>query len=509
MSSCVFILDEQLDLLIFKNFKSVPNPKAFVEFFKSIYNTNSGPVIAHRGIVYVYVCRDGLFYVSVVLGSSGFNVMAILVYLSDFHALVKKYLHVSQVDRNNIVDNFNLVYELLDESMDFGIPQLTEYNIIREFIKIEANVPAKNEGHRNSSSKDDESDSDHDEQSLLKASVVKDKGKKNGLQGDEQYINSFILRATTQAISWRPKGIYYPKNELFVDVVELQAYLMDMSRGQVRKSFIQGKIICRSYLSGMPKVKMCLNKMLKNKDLFLSAAKFHQCVSLNALNSQEVIEFIPPDGEFQLCEYKLKRHINDPPVIKVTDYKITKREKKQRVQLKVTVEPHFKTQNTAKYLKVHIPVQRLFRKYSIDLKKPPKFKCDYGSMAFNVTTESLLWEAEGMKGGHGEVSYSMQVEFSLFDEAEYKKELEELQHSMDPPPLRDGVKLDELYAQISENKTETAERKRIMVEFEVPYYACSGLKVEYLKIEEEQLEYQSFPWVRYKTVNDQEYAYQI
>ncbi|SCU92029.1 LAFA_0F07470g1_1 [Lachancea sp. 'fantastica'] len=512
MSSCVYILDEQLELLIFKNLKSIPNPKAFGEFFKKVYRPNAGPIISHHtGVVYVYVQRDGLFYVSVVLRSVVFNVMAILAYLNDFHALVKNYVHAGQVDRNSIVDNFNLLYELFDESLDFGVPQLTEYNIIRDFIKIEANVPPKKSANYKAANESDESDSDHNSGSALKskANQDKDRAKKDGLEGDEQYINSFILRATTQAISWRPKGIYYPKNELFVDVVEAQTYVMDMNSGQVRKSFIQGKIQCRSYLSGMPKVQLCLNKMLRNKELFLSSTKFHQCVSLETLNRQDIIEFVPPDGEFQFCEYKLKRHINDAPVIKVTDCKITRRDKKKRVQLKVTIEPHFKAQNAARYLKVHIPTQTLFRNYSIDLTKAPRFKCDFGTVAFNVAARSLLWEAQGMKGGHGEISYSMQVEFYLFDEEEYNKKLAELQQTMDPPPLRDGVKLDELYAQAADSGNTAGEDKLILVEFEVPYYACSGLKVDYLKIEEEQLRYQSFPWVRYKTINDQEYAYQI
>ncbi|CEP60841.1 Apm2p LALA0_S02e00848g [Lachancea lanzarotensis] len=518
MSSCIYILDEQLEPLILKNLKSVPNPRVFAEFFKKVYYPNAGPVIAHHtGIVYVYVQRDGLFYVSVILGSVMFDVMAILAYLHDFYVLVKNYVHTGQVNRNSIADNFNLLYELFDESLDFGVPQLTEYNIIRDFIKIEANVPSKKSSENYKSSIDSDDDDDEESESKYSGKIVsgtksskeKDKAKKDGLKGDEQYINSFILRATTQAISWRTKGIYYPKNELFVDVIESQTYMMDMSQGQVRKSFIQGKIKCRSYLSGMPKVKLCLNKMLKNKELFLASTKFHQCVALETLSSQDIIDFIPPDGEFQLCEYKLKRHINDAPVIKVTEFKITKRDEKKRVQLKVTIEPHFKAQNAAKFLKVHVPIQTLFQEYSIDLAKSPRFKCDFGSVAFNVTARSLLWQAEGMKGGHGEVSYSMQVEFFLFDQEEYNKKLAELQQTMDPPPLRDGLKLDELYAQAADSKNINGEERLILVEFEVPYYTCSGLKVDYLKIEEEQLEYQSFPWVRYKTMNDQEYAYQI
>ena len=36
-------------------------------------------------------------------------------------------------------DNFVITYELLDEIMDHGYPQLTEVKVLKEFIKTEAN----------------------------------------------------------------------------------------------------------------------------------------------------------------------------------------------------------------------------------------------------------------------------------------------------------------------------------------------------------------------------------
>ena len=82
---------------------------------------------------------------------------------------------------------------------------------------------------------------------------------------------------------------------------------------------------------------------------------------------------------------------------------------------------------------------------------------------------------------------------------------------MDPPPLREGAHLEELYAQVKSNKEGKGQfqSNAITTEFEVPYYTSSGLRVEYLKISEENLKYQSFSWVRYKTINDTEYAYQV
>lgn len=505
MSSSIFLLDEQLNPLIVKSFKSVQHPEAFAYRFKEVYKVSNVPVIYHKGIVFISICRDGLYFVSMSVGSLRSSIMSTLVYLNDFHMLLKKYLRVNALDRTRIVDNFNLIYELLDESLDFGIPQLTDFNIIRDSIKIQPNIPPDPKIARSNS------DDDESEQEESNVAETQEKSNKHGFQDDEEYINSFVLRTTTQAISWRPKGIYYAKNELFVDVIESQAYVMDFKHHQVRKNFIFGRIICRSYLSGMPVVKICINKMLKDRDQFLSSAKFHQCVSLESLSSQDFIEFIPPDGDFQLCEYKIKRHISDSPVIKLIEYKVVEKPKKHKLQISMKIQPHFKAQNSATFLDIRVPIQDIFETYKIDLTKQPRFKCDFGSILFNLSDGYLLWKANGMKGGHGETYHSMQVEFFLFDAEAHRKEAEELKNSMDPPPLREGVRMEELYALAHEEKGQINNpvRNMITAEFEVPYFTSSGLRVEYLKIEEEQLQYQSFPWVRYKTINDTEYAFQM
>jgi AP-1 complex subunit mu len=48
----------------------------------------------------------------------------------------KHYFEV--LEEESLRDNFVVVYELLDEIMDFGYPQYTEANILSEFIKTYA-----------------------------------------------------------------------------------------------------------------------------------------------------------------------------------------------------------------------------------------------------------------------------------------------------------------------------------------------------------------------------------
>jgi AP-1 complex subunit mu len=96
--------------------------------------------------------------------------------------------YFKDVEEESIRDNFVVIYELLDEIMDFGsiltllifvniyfrYPQTTEARILREYIT--------QEGHK--------------------------------LEAPRPPM------AVTNAVSWRSEGIKYRKNEVFLDVIE-------------------------------------------------------------------------------------------------------------------------------------------------------------------------------------------------------------------------------------------------------------------------------------------------
>ena len=67
---------------------------------------------------------------------------------------------------------------------------------------------------------------------------------------------------------------------------------------------------------GMPELKLGLNDKLmfeatgrpqtKGKAVELEDIKFHQCVRLARFENDRTISFIPPDGEFDLMNYRLR-----------------------------------------------------------------------------------------------------------------------------------------------------------------------------------------------------------
>lgn len=117
-------------------------------------------------------------------------------------------------------DNFVIMYELFDEMMDFGFPQvlvvsnphtqITDTQVMKEYITQES-------------------------QRLEKTTVVPSN--------------------LTNVVSWRQEGIKYKKNDVFLDVIE-KVNLLVARDGTVLDSEIVGTIEMKVCLSGMPELKL-------------------------------------------------------------------------------------------------------------------------------------------------------------------------------------------------------------------------------------------------------------
>lgn len=129
--------------------------------------------------------------------------------------------------------------------------------------------------------------------------------------------NLAVPTAASNVVSWRTDGIKHTKNEIFLDVIEKLNILVSHN-GNVLRSEILGSVKMRSSLSGMPELKLGLNdkvffemnnKQTRSKLIDLEDIKFHQCVRLNKFESERLITFIPPDGEFELMTYRVDTHV--------------------------------------------------------------------------------------------------------------------------------------------------------------------------------------------------------
>ena len=370
------------------------------------------PVFTDEGITYVYIKCNNLLLLATTKRNS--NVTLILFFLYRLTNVFKDYF--GELEEESIRDNFVVVYELLDETMDFGYAQTCESKVLREVITQESN---------------------------------------------RMEVAPRPPVALTNAVSWRTEGIKHRKNEIFLDVVEKLNILVS-SNGTVLHSEIIGAIFMKSFLSGMPELKLGLNDKLmfeatgrstaRIKAVELEDIKFHQCVRLARFENDRTISFIPPDGEFELMTYRLNTHVK--PLIWVEA--VVEPHSHSRIEYMVKAKSQFKSRSIANNVEIVIPVPR-----DVD---SPSFKASIGTVTYYPDKDAVVWSIKQFTGSK---EYLMRAHFGL--------------------PSITGEDADKWKAPIE-------------VKFEIPYFTVSGLQVRYLKIIEKS-GYQALPWVRYITMN--------
>jgi len=190
--------------------------------------------------------------------------------------IFKGYFEVD-FDEDSLRDNFTLVYELLDEMLDFGYPQNCALDVLKMYINLGS----------------------------LRAPT--------SAAADKQMTSTI-----TGARDWRRDGIKHKKNEVFLDVDESVNLLVSAS-GAVLKNDVSAKIVLKALLSGMPECKLGLNdKVVMEKDgggkskkagVDIDDCTFHRCVQLGKFDSDRTITFVPPDGEFELMRYRITENV--------------------------------------------------------------------------------------------------------------------------------------------------------------------------------------------------------
>lgn len=360
--------------------------------------------------------------------------------------MFKEYFY--ELEEESLRDNFVIIYELLDEMMDFGYPQLTETKILKEYITQQG--------------------------------FKLEKTSKTQLSASEQ-VASKASQAGTSIVSWRPEGIKYRKNEVFLDVVE-SVNLTVNSQGQIVKNEVMGSVKIRCYLSGMPELKLGLNdKVLFDvrgrdpstsggevttsshsasqsnaKAVELEHVKFHQCVKLARFEQDRTISFIPPDGDFELLSYRVtsSESSSDLKPLFWIDCKIVKFTQ-STLEYLVTAKSQYKRRTAANNVTICVPVPR-----DADT---PRLKASIGNAIYAPEIDAITWNVGFFPGGK---------EFSL--------------------KIKVGL------PSVSANAEASTLSRPITVSYEIPYYTMSGVQVRYLKIIEKS-GYPALPWVRYIT----------
>ena len=318
------------------------------------------PVMHLHGVTFAYIIYNNLYLVAA--SKRNANSAMIFKFLYKLVEVMKVYF--KELEEESIRDNFVIIYELLDEMMDFGYPQSTETSILQQYITTES----------------------HKLTEQVKA-----------------------LSTVTGAVSWRQEGIKHKKNEVFLDVVESVNLLVN-ANGTCLRSEIVGAVKMRCFLTGMPELKLGLNdralfvsqgraKANSNaKTVDLEDVKFHQCVRLSRFENDRTISFIPPDGEFELMSYRLHTHVK--PLIWIDG--IIERHSHSRVEYLIKAKSQFKGKSTANNVEVIIPVP--------EDASSPKFKSTVGTAKYVPEASSIVWH---IKSFQGQKEHLLRAHFAL------------------------------------------------------------------------------------------------
>jgi AP-2 complex subunit mu-1 len=322
-----------------------------------------------------------------------------------------------------------MVYELLDEILDFGYPQNTETESLKMYITTEG---VKSERALEDTSK--------------------------------------ITMQATGALSWRRDNIKYRKNEAFVDVIE-DVNLLVSATGTVLRADVNGAIEMRAYLSGTPECKFGLNDALMlgthgstlddgisggdgsrkaaAGSVTLEDVSLHQCVKLSSFTTDRTISFVPPDGSFQLMNYRCSENVNLP--FKV--HAIVNEIGRTKVEYSIAIRSNYGSKLFATNVSIRIPTPL---NTASTTHRTSQGKAKY------VPSENVIeWKIARFTG---------QTEFVLSAEAE-----------------------------LSAMTTFKAwSRPPLSMQFSLLMFTCSGLLVRYLKVFEKS-NYSSVKWVRYMT----------
>jgi len=356
----VYVLDLKGKNLVSRNYRGDIDLNVIEKFLPLVLDQEEDsittPIVVCGDVTFVYIKYNNLYIVA----TTKINANVALIF-SFLHRLVHVFVeYFKELEEESIRDNFVLIYELLDELMDFGYPQTTETKILQEFITQQS--------HK------------------LEAAPRPPP-------------------AVTNAVSWRTEGLKYRKNEVFLDVIESVNLLVN-ANGNVLRSEIVGSVKMKVYLTGMPELRLGLNdKVLfentgrtKSKAVELEDVKFHQCVRLSRFENDRTISFIPPDGEFELMSYRLSTHVK--PLIWIES--VIERHSHSRVEYMIKAKSQFKKRSTANNVEIIIPVP--------EDADSPKFKTTIGTIKYAPEKNSVVWNIKSFQGGK---EFLMRAHFGL------------------------------------------------------------------------------------------------
>ncbi|XP_022322174.2 AP-3 complex subunit mu-2-like isoform X2 [Crassostrea virginica] len=265
MIHSLFIINSSGDVFMEKHWKSVIHKSICDYFFEEQGKAGSPedvpPVIAtpHHYLLNIY--RHQLYFVAVV--TTEVPPLFVIEFLHRIFDTFEDYF--TECSETTLKEHYVIVYELLDEMLDNGFPLAVESNILKELIRPP---------------------------NFLRTITDTVTGKSTG-------VSATLPTGQLSNVPWRRTGVKFTNNEAYFDVIEEIDAIID-KQGNTVIAEVQGYIDCLIKLSGMPDLTLSfINPRL------LDDISFHPCVRYKRWESEKVLSFVPPDGNFRLISYHI------------------------------------------------------------------------------------------------------------------------------------------------------------------------------------------------------------
>ncbi|KAJ1997497.1 clathrin associated protein complex medium subunit, partial [Coemansia thaxteri] len=225
MLSAVFIYNQKGEVLISRLYRHDVKRSVADVFRVHVISSPAAvvrsPVTTLGSTSFHHIRYDNLWLCAVTKN----NASAAMVFEFLYRLLGLGVSYFGRFDEEAVKNNFVLIYELLDEVLDFGYPQNMEVDTLKLYVTTESVRSSRS------------------------------------VAADAAAAPQSITMQATGATTWRRNDIAYKKNEAFVDVIE-SVNLILSAKGTVLRADVQGQIVMRSFLSGMPECKFGLNDKL-------------------------------------------------------------------------------------------------------------------------------------------------------------------------------------------------------------------------------------------------------
>lgn len=374
MISGIFLYNHKGEVMICRIYRDDITREAVNAFRVNIIHARQqvrSPVVLIGRTSFLYRKSGGVWIVAATRRDS--NAAAIFEVLQKLETTMREYF--GKISEESVRSNFVLLYELLDELVDFGYPQLTDATVLKTYIT------------------------------------------QTGIRAVTQEEQKQITSQVTGQISWRREGIKYRRNELFIDVIE-QVNLLMSPQGQVLSANVAGKVIMKCFLSGMPECKFGINDKLtlamsssgkhytddptKNRVIVaIDDIQFHQCVRLSRFESERAISFVPPDGTCELIKYRTTQDIKLPfrviPLVREVN--------KSKIEVKVVLKAEYKPNLLGQKIEVRIPTPPHTASVNI--------MCMKGKAKYKSGENAIVWKIKRLAGGK-ELQLSAELDLLTF-----------------------------------------------------------------------------------------------